>query len=955
MPSAADVRKAKAAMSKRRADYEYFFAQLRSPKWISPLIEEGFFVEPPGPIVEGNYIRFPFWPESQYLVRVAAEAPSEVLAVAAKIETKNVRVQEDIVEIALRVSPDQAVRLLPNIVKWARNRYSRWMTDKFSKFVRHLALGQQRDAALTLAKEILWFDPDPKLAEKEAERAKSKSIFPVSPEPQSRAEEWEYEELLKHAIPPLAETDVKATIDLLCSILQRHIELSDRDGESRQPYDGSAYWRPAVEAGRWYQNYTDLLVGAIRDLAESYLRKTSASFDAVEAPLLSYNWDIFTRIWLHLIRKFPALAGDRVERALTDKRFFVGHEFKHEYFYVIQEKFASLDDELKQRILGWIDAGPDEELMKLFARDWNGNPVSQELIDKKVRAWKRDKLHPIRDSVPNTWRRFYDELIAELGQPHRPEFEVFRDEPQWGPTSPKSEEELSALSTDSIVAFLQSWQPQKGWMDPSPEGLARAFQGVVKRKPKDLSAVAGSFERVDPTYVRALISGLSDAVREGKQITWSPVLDLCRWILKQPVEIPGRAKTDRQWDEGDPDWNWTRQSIARLLRDAFDRKEVEPPIECREIVWELINELTNDPNPSVDYEHRTVSMRPLTLSINTTRGEAMHAAMAYGSWVCRHLPEGTQRSFAAMPELASLLEARLSLEVEPTLTIRSVYGQNLLRLISIDNEWVKHHDSMIFPPEPELHRFWEIAWTSYVVFNRCYGWAYDVLKQQYDRAIHLFSAGGIEDQEANPNESLTDHLMILYWSGRLNLDDATMKEFYDRASEELRAHALEFIGRALKNANGVPFDQIQRLKSLWEKRLATNTEQRKNKSPKELAQFAVWFWSEKFDDEWALTQLIASIKASEDIEPEFFVLDRLARTSANMPLQSLIALDLLIRAAHKKPHYFYPLDKTRAIIENGIRSADPATQTKAREVANLLLSLRYFEFRDLAVGASTGS
>src|SRR5207248_9371089 len=134
--------------------------------------------------------------------------------------------------------------------------------------------------------------------------------------------------------------------------------------------------------------------------------------------------------------------------------------------------------------------------------------------------------------------------------------------------------------------------------------------------------------------------------------------------------------------------------------------------------------------------------------------------------------------------------------------------------------------------------------------------AYDVLMKQYDQAVRLLSEGGIEQQEANPNESNDNHLMIIYWVGRLKLNDTPIVEFYGRAPEDLRAHALDFIGRALKNSPDVPSDQLDRLKLLWERRLATNTETGGQKSPKEIGKFAVWFWSGKFDDNWALDQLV---------------------------------------------------------------------------------------------------
>src|SRR5207248_3647687 len=122
----------------------------------------------------------------------------------------------------------------------------------------------------------------------------------------------------------------------------------------------------------------------------------------------------------------------------------------------------------------------------------------------------------------------------------------------------------------------------------------------------------------------------------------------------------------------DPDWTWTRQSIARLLRDGCERIAANIPFDSRALVWDLISTLTNDQNPSVDYErNRAGSLKPITLSINTTRGEAMHAVIAYAAWIHRHLAQGDQQGFGAMPEVATLLETRLALDIEPTLTIRS--------------------------------------------------------------------------------------------------------------------------------------------------------------------------------------------------------------------------------------------------------------------------------------------
>src|SRR5712691_7810091 len=113
MPDRTALRKALAAV-KQRADYEYFFSKISSPDWLQPLLEEGLFKKPPSPIREGNYVRFPLWPESAYLARVAGENPDLAARVLFAIpETDNVRVHEDLVEVALKIGSRDAA-------KWAR-------------------------------------------------------------------------------------------------------------------------------------------------------------------------------------------------------------------------------------------------------------------------------------------------------------------------------------------------------------------------------------------------------------------------------------------------------------------------------------------------------------------------------------------------------------------------------------------------------------------------------------------------------------------------------------------------------------------------------------------------------------------------------------------------------------------------------------------------------------------
>ena len=72
------VEKALELVAKGGGNYEYFFGKLKSPDWITPLQKKGRFSHPPAAIVEETSIRFPGWPEGEYLVRMAPLAPEAV-------------------------------------------------------------------------------------------------------------------------------------------------------------------------------------------------------------------------------------------------------------------------------------------------------------------------------------------------------------------------------------------------------------------------------------------------------------------------------------------------------------------------------------------------------------------------------------------------------------------------------------------------------------------------------------------------------------------------------------------------------------------------------------------------------------------------------------------------------------------------------------------------------------
>ncbi len=97
-------------------------------------------------------------------------------------------------------------------------------------------------------------------------------------------------------------------------------------------------------------------------------------------------------------------------------------------------------------------------------------------------------------------------------------------------------------------------------------------------------------------------------------------------------------------------------------------------------------------------------MDPFTISINTVRGDAMHAVIQYALWVHRNLKAGygdDVQWFEVMPEVRKVLESHLNTDSEPSLAIHSIYGHYFPWLVLLDKQWAASHVQDIFPTSDE--------------------------------------------------------------------------------------------------------------------------------------------------------------------------------------------------------------------------------------------------------------
>ncbi|CAA9459777.1 MAG: hypothetical protein AVDCRST_MAG37-3583 [uncultured Rubrobacteraceae bacterium] len=946
----------------------YFFGRLDKPEWLGPLRERGFFDSPPGPVVADGTVRFPPWPEGGYLARVAVSATEPVLEIALSMpETANVRVQEDLANIALALPPRLSARLVPKATSWLEmlDAPSRTIVpNTLGDLLAHLTGGGEIDAALDLARNLL------------ALRAEDRSIGDLTfTDPRPRFDVWDYQQILKENMPNLVSSARERTLSLLCDVLEDAARISrcghDFDESESRPYwDGFHVQRPAIEDHRQNEPYglIDALVTATRDAAEQLIAEGEASVWSLVGMLDRRGWQIFDRLALHLLWRFPEAAPDLVAERLTDRRRFDDPGSRHEYDLLAWRCFAVLDPADKRTILGWIDEGPDLERWRSWREAFEEEAPTEEEELRYVDRWRRDRLTPLGDDLPEDWRLRYEALVRKLGEAEHPEFAS--PGVVWvGPTSPAASEDLHSMSIEELFSYLRSWKSSGDFMSHSYEGLGRELTGVIASEPGPFAASSSGFRGLDPTYVRAFFNGLRDATKQGLAFEWSPVLNLSRWVLDQPREVRGRRPEDEAHvarHNLDPDWGWTRKAIAGLLSEGFGTEtESRLPYGLRLRAWDVLAPLTEDEEPTPEYEARYggSNLDPATLSINTTRGEAMHAVVRYATWVREEKEatgegESVVRWLEEVPEAREVLDRHLEPRVEPSAAVRAVYGWWFPQLAWLDERWVASSVERIFPTEPEQRTLRAAAWGAFLAFTRPHPETFEVLRDEYRRSVELLSSSPSGRWiSAKPDERLAEHLMTFYWWGILGLEqrDALLSQFFANAAGELRGRALSFVGLSLhRMGEDVPPNTLARLRQLWNRRLHPHAGEAPL-SNKEAAAFGWWFASAKFDDPWLVEQLKLVLPRAHNVDAYDLVLERLASLAASMPADVVDCLRLLLEGDTEGWRIVAFQGVQRRILSAALRSGDPKARKIAEEVINRLGARGQWDLGKLLREAENGA
>jgi hypothetical protein len=423
-PTREDAKRLQLYTPNNPAAYKYFFDRNNNPAWLIPLRAQKIFNHPQEPISKIEHDRiltnYPPWPQSRYLVRMAASNNAgfqqTVLDIALKIETENIAIHMDLVDVAKALAPAKAAKLARREVSWIENQKQLFhlLPEKLGELIARLASSGEVDAALELARAVLAVLPHPRAAEE-------RNIWSLPLDPVSRLEGWDYGRVLKLSVPTLVEAGGARSLEMLCDLLETAVNFFREPATPEETDDRSDIWCRNLD-DRADDDVKDLLVSAVRNAVEQIAKADPRQVPSLVQLLERRRWLVFNRMALHLLRFSPDHAGNLIADRVTDKANFEERGLWHEYILLTRDHFNDLTEEQRYQILGWIDEGLGLDIVKKHREEWDGVRLTEEEAEKSENFRKLKLLKPLRDVLPKDWRKRYDEWVKETAEPEHAEY-----------------------------------------------------------------------------------------------------------------------------------------------------------------------------------------------------------------------------------------------------------------------------------------------------------------------------------------------------------------------------------------------------------------------------------------------------------------------------------------------------------------------------------------------------
>lgn len=951
-------------LSPRGSNYDYFFRHAKDALWVDPLVEEGFFANPPSTErFEDGRIRTPFWQPMDYLVRVFEQAPDKVTEVLKSLPyTDNPHILEGILEIIIKSDTPELIEEFYGHVE-AFLEVASWNYERIIELLEkpYLFEGLLVDVSPALLLKIVEFRPDPDAEEKGQRKKDDPSDWSTSLNPAPRCESWRYQEILDRGVGPLATREPFAVARVLIDAVASMIRLSMHgdDGKKGSDEDMSEVWcRRLDHHERGFRDSKGALVHALTVACQTVYNRAPESIDALDQALRNQRWKVFKRI-----RQFLYAQNPTDQTLPWIREFILAHEdygkwaLHHELQLMIRKSCEHFGDRLiteeeRSKIFDIIFSGPSQESF----RESMGDLYTEELWIQRQHYFQRMQLRPFAKVLFADYRTTYEGLEREFeDDPLTDESYSLIGETLGGTVSyrsPYSIDNLSSLSDEELLTTINEWDESRrdsdDWLiEINIAALALAFGTVFT------DAIVPDSARLEywinnreliqrPVYVMAMTVGMQEITKALEFENLDRWLEFCDWILDQANEALDEQDWGNDSSPDNPDWRSSRRAVGDFVGVCLSQ-EVNVPLSARNALAGLLRKLCVQFDFRLDQDRPVLLNRgsPVTEAINNTRSRALQDLIEFGYWVRRH-DEG-----ADLPEVREIFELRLADNALQPLTLpeRALLGTNYLRIWGLDNDWTATNKARFFP-QGDLP-VWVHVFAALIRYSRPFLRTFELLRADFNFALdHLDDLNNIEDGGDEIIDTLGQHLFTYYlWDVYpLRGEDSPLNTFYDNTTNDrIRwGRLFDHVGRTVRNS-GPKLDDVikERIIAFFDWRFDQN-------EAVELQEFSFWLGAACLDPDWRLDAYSRVLDVSQSIDIgrsiELDALNELLEQHTGKVVECFAKITDHIDQG--EPVYF-PRDKGMSILRAGLKSQDETIRISAGRARENLLRAGRFEFLEI--------
>lgn len=844
-----------------------FFDGLKNPLWVEPLAREGMFDNPPEPeMTDDGLIRDLYWPEIDYLKRVAPVAPKAVVDVLLKLAgSNNVWVRRAVFSIGASIPSDEAAKLKSLIKTSSESGFGRRSDPReIVAFAVNLLKGGQQKSGKQMAN--LMFRP---------------SASEIPHKPNLALEEYWYQD----GLPRVVETFDDAN-DGLKTVLPWLEEYERHSGRLTDTFDWTYMSRDSIRHPVRHRSAEQSLIDAVCDLAT----KAMTSDPRVAKSTLSKSR-------MALTRKITLYAVSEALRNSRDQTHFDAHnllavaaelvadsEFREDScrieFGELARQVARHSPSALEPLIDFIAAGPQMEMDQLrerLRRDEEDTPEElQQRAEAVLDTWKHQWLSAVgSDALPAALKPVLVDLDAQFGAIESPLSPEIRHSSWSGPNSPMSTDEMSVMGSAELAAHLESWHDVgDGWAPgPSHEGQARELSSLVATSPKALNGIDDLVDRLRPTYLRAILEGWEASVKADIDLDWHQSINLIKGVLTHsdassfPVE-------GGQWDD-DVDYRGAKKAAVGLLEELVQKRESSSmPAEARRHFADLLINAADDESAWTEYDSVSPEkdMDPLTLSINWQWPIRVRGLLNL-------MLHGTNTSWYEAARLAFEREIE---RPDNRGASRAVIGERLGRLLSVVPDWIKPRLGPLIGSTDGITRNQQIALTTAMAVHYYSSALYDFLAPSMIAAIQSTEPliAGWQNSQSDPLQRIGEWVVDAIIFGHKTLSDPVAAEFFATAEPKIRGGAVGHVAWSFANAESVEDTIRDRLADLWDKRMEHVREHPEDN--RELVEFYWFVRSGKFNVSWWLPRLEEGLELAPELARESFMISKQIASSADV-------------------------------------------------------------------------